>query len=266
VAGNIVDATTLRVTLNHLRAQEIEVKHGILDAGYCSGDNFDYLYDNGIPFLIRLTNDAVAKKLISEHGNDVKSAKYVLEYGERLLFIKRVKATLFGHDCFVFVAVDYDRLNDEQESYYRKVVENRAKNKQDIETEKDELGYFVMLSSEKLETSEVMPLYYMRQTIEQTFDFAKNDVALMPVRSHNNETFRGHLLLSFISTIMLINIRRVLKTRKKMFQFPAVQALRAMRFIKCDVFPRCLVTSEAGKYANLIIRELKLCVPGIINL
>ena len=47
---------------------------------------------------------------------------------------------------------------------------------------------------------------------------------------------------------------------------PAEQALQAMRYIKCDVFPRSIVTSEPGKHANLIIKELSLGVPSIIEL
>ena len=266
VAGNIVDVITLRVTINHLKAQDMDVKHGILDAGYCSEKNINALYENSIPFLIRLPNNDLAKEMIREHGKDVYGTKYVLEYGERLLFMKRVSTQLFGHDCYVYIAVDFNRLTDEQEHHFRKVVENRQKKKPHAEIEKDGLGYFVLISSEKLETSEVMPLYYMRQTIEQTFDFAKNDVSLIPLRSHSDETFRGHLMLSFMATVMLIIIKRELKTRKKTSRLPAIQALRAMRHIKCDVFPRTLVTSEPGKHANLIINELKLSIPGSIIL
>jgi hypothetical protein len=56
VAGNIVDVVTLRVTINHLKAQDVEVKHGILDAGYCSEKNINDLYDSNIPFLYLLNN------------------------------------------------------------------------------------------------------------------------------------------------------------------------------------------------------------------
>jgi hypothetical protein len=266
VAGNIIDVTTLRVTINHLKAQDMEVKHGILDAGYCSEKNIRDLNRSKIPFLIRMPNNDAAKKLIEEHGADVYGTKYALKYGDRLLFMKRVSVRLYDCDCYAYIAVDFERMTDEQEHYYRKAVENRGKKKGDSEMPKDTLGYFVLISSEKLETSKVMPLYYMRQAIEQTFDFAKNDVALMPVRSHNNETFRGHLLLSFMATIMLITVKRVLQTRKKLAMIPAVQALRSMRYIKCDVFPHSLVTSEPSKYANLLINELKLDVPGALNL
>jgi transposase len=266
VAGNIIDVTTLRVTINHLKAQGIAVKHGILDAGYCSEKNINELYKNNIPFLTRLPSNSLAKKIIKENGMDVMDTQYALEYGNRLLFIKRVPLKLFGHDLFAYISVDFDRLADEQERYYRKAVENRAKQKPVSEMEKSKLGYFVMISSEKLEPTEVMPLYYMRQTIEQTFDFAKNDVALLPIRSHTDETFRGHLLLSFMATVALITVKRMLKTKKKTASMPAAQALQAMRYIKCDVFTHSIVTSEPGKYANQIIKELNLDVPGLIDL
>jgi hypothetical protein len=269
VAGNIVDVITLRVTINHLKAQGMDVKHGILDAGYCSEKNIKDLFNNDIPFLIRLPNNALAKNLISKHGTDVRNPEYALEYGERLLFMKRVSENLFGHECHAYIAIDYERMSGEQEHYYRKAIKNRGKGKKKSEKSKDpvpQFGYFVLVSSQKLEPSEVMPLYYTRQTIEQTFDFAKNDVALLPVRNHKDETFRGHLLLSFMATIALITVKRVLKTRKKLAMMPAVQALQAMRYIKANVFPHTLVTSEPNKYANLIINELKLDVPGKINL
>jgi hypothetical protein len=271
VAGNIVDVITLRVTINHLKAQDMEVKHGILDAGYCSEKNVNDLYDSNIPFLIRLPNNALAKGLIREYGMDVHGKAYALEYGDRLLFMKRVPIGLFGHDAYAYIAIDFDRQTDEQERYYRKAVANRRKKKNENDpkeavTDENDMGYFVLISSEMLDTSEVMPLYYMRQTIEQTFDFAKNDVALVPIRTHTDETFRGHLMLSFMATVLLITVKRVLKTRKKTSELPAVQALKAMRYIKCDVFPRSVVTSEPSKYANLIINELKLSVPNVIYL
>ena len=40
----------------------MDVRHGILDAGYCSGKNIRDLYNNRIPFLIRLPNNALAIK------------------------------------------------------------------------------------------------------------------------------------------------------------------------------------------------------------
>jgi hypothetical protein len=71
VAGNIIDVTTLRVTINCLKAQDMEVRHGILDAGHCSEKNIRDLRENNIPFLIRLPDKSLARQLIKEHGLDV---------------------------------------------------------------------------------------------------------------------------------------------------------------------------------------------------
>jgi hypothetical protein len=76
VAGNIVDVSTLRTTINQLKVQGINVKHGILDAGYCSKKNFEALNTHGIPFLTRLPGNAVAKDLIGRYGDDLCSKKY----------------------------------------------------------------------------------------------------------------------------------------------------------------------------------------------
>ncbi|MDR3203931.1 MAG: transposase [Deltaproteobacteria bacterium] len=180
--------------------------------------------------------------------------------------MKRVSVKLFDHECHAYIA-DFERMSGEQKHYYRKAIKERGKAQKKTKPAKDsQIGYFVLISSEKLETSEVIPLYYMRQTIEQIFDFTNNDVALLPVRNHKDETFRGHLLLSFMATVVLITVKRVLKTIKKLAMIPAFQALRSLRYIKGEVFPHALVTSEPSKYANLIVNELKLEVPGKIIL
>lgn len=266
VAGNIVDVSTLRTTINQLKAQGINVRHGILDAGYCSKKNLEALKTHGIPFLTRLPGNAVAKNLIRKHGSELYSKKHTLKYGDRLICMKRVQTQVYGQDCYVYIALDVDVMQDEQKRYLERSAETTKKGKDMTEEAMKRLGCFVMVSSEMLEVSEVLPLYYMRQSIEQTFDLAKNDVDLVPLRTHTEETFRGHLLLCFMSTVALITVRRYLTTRKKLKSMCAKMVLKDMRFIKCDVFDCTLVTTEASKNANLIINELKLNLPDVVNL
>jgi hypothetical protein len=266
VAGNIVDVSTLRTTINQLKVQGINVRHGILDAGYCSKKNLEALKTHGIPFLTRLPGNAIAKELIRRYGGDLYSKKYTLKYGDRLICMKRVQAQIYGQDCYTYIALDVNVMQHEQKRYLEKNAETVKKGKGMSEEAMKCLGCFVMVSSEILEVSEVLPLYYMRQSIEQTFDLAKNDVDLVPLRTHTEETFRGHLLLCFMSTVAFITVKRYLGTRKKLKSMCAKMALKDMRFIKCDVFGRTLVMTEASKNANLIINELKLDLPDVVNL
>jgi hypothetical protein len=266
VPGNIVDVSTLRATLCHMKAQGIKVGHGILDAGYCSELNIRELFEQEIPFLIRLPAKTMSNDLVKKHGGDLFSIEYSVKYGDRQVFMKRAQIDLFGYHGFAYVAIDFDRQKLEQKAYLNKWHDNpKARGKMSNEG-LESLGYFVLISSEELETSEVLPLYYTRQTVEQVFDYAKNDVDLLPLRAHSEETFRGHLLLSFIATVALITINRKLKSRKKLAHLNAKGAFHAMRSSKCNVYTKELDVTEANKIANLILKEMKMELPCSINL
>jgi hypothetical protein len=269
VAGNIVDVSTLQTTANELKAQGINVRHGILDAGYCSRRNIRILKRDEIPFLTRLPGNKVAKNLIARHGGDLLSHKYEQEYGDRVLCIKRVPAQVFGIDLQVYICLDVDVMHDGQKRSLHRSINDSKKRKSKKEKNDDDLkqlGYFVLLSSEIIDEKEILPMYYMRQTIEQTFDLAKNDVDLVPLRTHKDETFRGHLMLCFMSTVVLMTVKRYLCTRKKLKNMNAKMVLKDMSSIKCGVFTQVLIMTEASKYANLIVKELKLELPDVVNL
>jgi transposase len=70
---------------------------------------------------------------------------------------------------------------------------------------------FILISSEKIEPAEVMPLYYTRQVVEQIFDTSKNSTDLLPIRVHSEESFRGHLLLNVMATVVHLSINKLLK-------------------------------------------------------
>jgi hypothetical protein len=266
VPGNIVDVSTLRATLCHMKAQGIKVGHGILDAGYCSERNLLELFAQEIPFLIRLPAKSMSDRLIKEHGGSLFSIGHSVQYGERQVFMKCVPIDLYGHPSYAYVAIDFDRQKMEQKAYLNKWHANAQARKKMSDEELASLGYFVLISSEHLATNEVLPLYYTRQTVEQIFDHAKNDVDLLPLRAHNEATFRGHLLLSFIATVVLITINRRLKSRKKLMNFNAKAAFHAMRSAKCNVYPTEIDVTETNKNANLILKELHLDFPYSIEL
>jgi hypothetical protein len=263
VAGNIVDVTTLRVTVNILKAQGIDVHHSILDAGYSSEKNLKGLLRLQIPFLTRLSDNQKTKKYLKEHSAGVMDEKNSFKYGERRVFMKQDIYDVGGIECYSYIAVDFERRHDEQSRYLDKQDEGKQKKNGRV---MDEMGFFVLLSSVKMEVKDVLPLYYMRQNIEQTFDYAKNDVDLLPLRTHKPETFRGHLLLCFMATAALLTVKRQLRTIKKLENLCPRMALADMRYIKCEVYPQILVTTEGNKHSNLILSKLDLEAPDVINL
>ena len=263
-AGNIVDVSTLRSTIEELKAFGINTDFAIVDAGYYSEDNIKDLYGDDsdkkvIPFLTRLgTNLKLYKQLVSEHVTDLEKSKYMLMQRDRLISIKRVEIELFHHPAYAYVAFDHARRNEEIYKYEKSIFDS----KDDVPyEERDETikskGFFILVSSEKIETNEVLPLYYTRETIEQIFDVSKNNVDLLPLRVHSEETFRGHLMLSFIATTVFLSINQLLKDT----DFNTEGAFTVLRNQKCKVYDDYILPKEANKKMNVIYKKLKIHCP-----
>jgi hypothetical protein len=69
-----------------------------------------------------------------------------------------------------------------------------------------------------------------------------------------------------MSTTALVTVERQLKTRKKLATLCPREALQDFRFVKCDVYPNMLVTTEPSKYVKNVLNELKLEIPEIVKL
>lgn len=68
-------------------------------------------------------------------------------------------------------------------------------------------GMFVLASSVDLPVEEILPVYYTRQQVEQTFDSCKNYTDLLPLRIESEDNLRGPLLLTFIASCIVRRIQ-----------------------------------------------------------
>jgi transposase len=198
-AGNIVDVTTLKSTILELQAYGVNVDFSILDAGYYSENNIKALYKENIRFITRLRpNLKLYKKLVVDNADGLESRCNAVFYRDRLLYIKCVPIELFGYKAYAYVAIDHQRRSDESYAFIKQVFNDADLSHEEIDHMAKSKGMFIILSSERVEISDVLPLYYTRQAIEQVFDFYKNNADLLPLRTHGESTFRGHLMLSFL--------------------------------------------------------------------
>jgi hypothetical protein len=92
IPGNIVDSTTLERTLNQMSGYiNKNVSELIMDAGYETKKNIDYLLDKSIPFLIRLpSNRSLYKKLVLAIAPRICSTENLVQYEDRTFYIKKV--------------------------------------------------------------------------------------------------------------------------------------------------------------------------------
>jgi hypothetical protein len=270
IAGNIVDVSTLLTTLAEISAYRIDVLFLILDAGYFSESNIRTLNTAEIPFVIRLKcNNTLYKSLTQIGAESIINGNNLINYKDRALFIKKDMVDLYGRNVYAFTCVDLQRRTDEIRNLAIKVSEMRAKGNdkgksdQEITDDMKKKGMFVIISTENVEPDEILPLYYSRQSIEQVFDIGKNCVDLLPLRTHTEETFRGHLMLSFLATAIYILIGK---------QFSGTNicplgAFHLMRELKVKIFEnKEFIVQEPNKKMNEIIKHLNLDIPrSILN-
>ena len=258
--GNIVDVSTLKSTILELSTYGVSVDFSILDAGYYCEKNIKSLYAEEIRFITRLSpNLKLYKNLVRCHADTLESPENAIFYRERLLYIKRVPAELCGRTAYAYVAIDHQRRADEMYSFMKRSKDNKKKEQpaDKLDYQRKSKGMFIIVSSDCVGISEILPLYYARQAIEQVFDFYKNNADLLPLRTHNEGTLRGHLMLSFMATIAYMLVNSLLDGTK----FCADGAFRALHNLKCKVFDDCILVKEANSKVNDIAKHLKIEIP-----
>ena len=260
--GNIVDVTTLRTTIAELNQYAISVKYAIVDSGYFSEKNILQLYENEIPFLTRIgTNRLIYKNALQEGLPGLLSSKYSVEYGKRLVYLKKLETDVYGNKGYVYLGIDFDSRNEKFKQNLFRLKEDKEDFEQ-IDREMAKLGAFVLLSSESMECKDVLPLYYTRQKIEQIFDVGKNNADLLPLRTHKEETFCGHIMLTFMATIILHMLQReLILKRKKTDKINPEGAIYELKQQRCKVFEKNIIPQEAARAANEVYRILGIEYP-----
>ncbi len=108
----------------------------------------------------------------------------------------------------------------------------------------------MLVSSRRIAVDDLLPLYYTRQDIEQVFDITKGHAKALPLCVQSEGTFRGHLLMVFISTIVL----RMLQQELKGTRFSLDDVMELMRNQKAKVFEDEVIPSEAGRRQRELYR------------
>jgi len=265
-AGNIVDVTTLKATINELAQYGVDTKLVIVDAGYFSDKNIKSLLNDGIAFLTRVQpNRVIFKDLLKNNIHELTDVRFLTKYHQRLVYIKRISTLIEGHTVYAYIAIDVQRRNDESYNYLEGALDDKLKgdlSDKDIEKKLESLGVFVLLCSECLETQDILPMYYTRQTIEQIFDVGKNNLELLPLRVHKEDTFRGHLMLSFMASAAYLSFSHGLIKS----DYNAVGVLLNARNLKCKVYNETILVKEPTKVTREAATLLKIDLPDCITI
>lgn len=252
--GNIVDVSTLSITIEELSKAGIRDNFVLIDAGFFSEDNIKELYIKNIDFLTRLPSSRrLYKELIKKEASTLEKFKHAVKYGKRVLFIKRKGVELYGERAYAYLVLDPERKGREIKKLLLSALDG---DEDDIEYRLLRQGIMILISSFSIDTKEVVQWYYMRQTAEMLFGFCKDDLKLIPLRIHKEETLRGYLFLIFIALTIFIRLKRAIGK-----DHTVEEILLTMRNIKCKVYDNEIIIQELTKQQKEILDMLNIIVP-----
>lgn len=223
VAGNIVDITTLEHTITKLGEYGLRVNYIIGDAGYCCPGVVERLLLHGINFMSRLAPQySLFKNAVKRHLDKLNDPKTGVKFKGRSVRVYKflepiVRDTETGEmkSCFIYLFRDEASFYSKSSHLYSspKAAEMTC---DELAAAAERMGVFAIITTEDLPVEDLLPEYYIRQNIEQYFDFGKNYAKFLPVRQHTPVAINGHLLISFIVTFLVVLIKNrmnILDTR-----------------------------------------------------
>ena len=262
VKGTILDVNSLTNTIADLEHYGISVDHCLIDAGYYCADNIKDLNFSKIPYVLRLrAGNNIYDGLVAGHIDGLDAYEHRVVYGKRVIFIKCVPIDLHGSEAFAYISIDHGVQADERRRIYMKHPDEFT-SVEERERSLKSCGVFILISKLQVGVDEILPLYYSRQAIEQVFDFEKNYGNLLPLRTHNETTFRGHLMVSFMATVSIMTIDRMFviahPKAKKKTPLNFIQARSCLRQMKCHVYDGQISVSEPDRQSNEVLKALKI--------
>ncbi|PKP59854.1 MAG: hypothetical protein CVT89_00770 [Candidatus Altiarchaeales archaeon HGW-Altiarchaeales-2] len=260
IPGSIPDVSCLKPTIDEMKKFGVENTYSIFDAGFYSEDNIKALYEIEMPFMVRLpSNRKIYKDIVNKSG-DIENVKYVVEYGKRGLFIKKHEVYLFGKPAFAYVVLDPARKGREMTKLILQLDEiDKSDDEKAFMLRKK--GIMVLISSIEIAEDQVVPFYYSRQAVEQLFKFSKDDLNMLPLRTHKEESMRGYLLLMFITLCVFLLLQKKLGKN-----ITVEEALLLLRNLKAKVFDDEMLIPEITKKQKELFERFEIIVPKVAGI
>jgi len=258
--GNVNDISTITRTVNDLGMHDVRTDFVLMDAGYYTDGNIDSLYAAGIEFLTRLPerNRNLYNSILAHAKERLVMQENLVHYNGRAVYILRCDCKIGKgkHEAFAYLGYDVDRASDEVHKAVQKLADKKMSDSQ-FHNALENAGLFVIISSLPFQSDEILPVYYIRQTIEQYLDIEKGTSKLTPLRIHSEEALYGHLVLSMIAATINVHIMKTMKkhngNKEKMFMSLANQ--------KCLVYRTQINTCEPQAIANGFYKNFKIRCP-----
>ena len=260
VTGNVIDSSTLRKTIREVKKYNVNIKWALVDAGYYTGPNADVLYDEKISFVTRVGgHHSIYKNAVKEHLRTLRNPENMIVYENRLYYIINVDCMIGekkDHKAYGYLCLDENMWHVEQRTYLTKSDLNGEVDEK-VRSDLAEKGLFMLVATRKLKREDILPLYYTRDQVEKVFEITKQYANGIPLYCQTEDTFKGHLLLTFIATIIL----KLLSNALYKTGFSAMDTLITVHDFQCLLYDDEVLTNDAQKEIADPFRYLKIKIP-----
>lgn len=127
----------------------------------------------------------------------------------------------------------------------------------DIYDSMEDYGLFMLVSSRPVAREKILPLYYTRNWVEEVFRIDKGKGKLLPLWMSTEAVFCGHLMLTFIATVILMLLQEKLADTS----FTSAAMFEELRHQQGIVYDDAMVPSVAVKKMNDIYKLFKIKCP-----
>jgi transposase len=252
--GSMNDSRTLQETVIKLKKLNVAPSVFIMDRGFYSQENLDFVARNGIKFIIPVPQivkwthpliqqtrsqmmSNVSGYIRKDNGTIIESVTHYtpLPDGSRAwLHIyhddeigMQSKQAFMRHYSECYDELQSGELVNAHKDFYKEFFElgYKTKNGQKIkaikkpETYFDEhfFGYWCIYTNAEKDARTALEHYRERNGIEQLFDDLKNELDCQRIRVHSNSAMYGRLFIQFIALTLLTSIRKVIEEKGSSF-------------------------------------------------
>lgn len=252
--GSIIDNTECEKMVERAKYYECENMGFILDRGYFSIKNIRYFEKNGYDYILMTKGNARFVQEAVEECQAILRDGYTNYIEEHELYGMTLEKDLFGTGKTEYVHVYYDGIQAEKDKItingrYKKMdeimegkVQRKTQRKEDVKAyegyykvkfddngylfayqrkEKkikemvNKVGYFVIVTSKKMDAAEALSIYRDRDAVEKTFRMEKSYLGFDVFRVHGTEKLESKVFISFVALIIRNEIYQALKPMYK---------------------------------------------------
>lgn len=121
--------------------------------------------------------------------------------------------------------------------------------------------WMILISSSQLSWDDALSIYRQRDVVEKLYAELKNDLDLLPLRVHKNETLAGLIFVYFVAMVIRSLLMQRARAAKLLDRSSLEDIVLEMTKLRVVQVGSTLKLSEVTKKQRTILEKMSLVVP-----